>query len=47
MTVLQLFLRIRDALRRKYVICIAALIGCIVYGYLNWNKDSDDDGREY
>ena len=30
-----------------YIICIAALIGCSVYGYLNWNKDSDDDGREY
>lgn len=30
-----------------YVICISALIGCIVYGDLNWNKDSDDDGSEY
>lgn len=29
-----------------YVICIAALLGCIIYGYLYWNKDSDDDDRE-
>ncbi len=30
-----------------YVICIISFIGCVIYGYLYWNKDSDDDGSEY
>jgi hypothetical protein len=30
-----------------YLICLIALLFCGIYGYINWNKDSDDDDGQH
>jgi len=36
---------LRDAsILLAYLLCFASALLCVVYGVLNWNKDSDDDG---
>ncbi len=29
-----------------YVLCILAVVACVVYGVINWNKGDDPDEKE-